>query len=66
MALPASISAWAVRISSSWWTWWIGTVRRPAATSSRMPDLRKVYSAPNAEDAERQLELFDERWLRTR
>ena len=27
-----------------------------------MPDLRKVYSAPNAEDAERQLELFDEQW----
>jgi putative transposase len=27
-----------------------------------MPDLRKVYSAPNVEDAERQLELFDEQW----
>jgi putative transposase len=27
-----------------------------------MPDLRKVYSAANAEDAERQLELFDEQW----
>jgi putative transposase len=27
-----------------------------------MPDLRKVYSAPNAEEAEHQLELFDEQW----
>jgi putative transposase len=27
-----------------------------------MPDLRKVYSAPNAEEAQRQLELFDEIW----
>jgi putative transposase len=27
-----------------------------------MPDLRKVYSAANAEEAERQLELFDEIW----
>ena len=27
-----------------------------------MPDLRKVYSAANAEEAERQLELFDETW----
>jgi putative transposase len=27
-----------------------------------MPDLRKVYSAANAEEAERQLELFDEQW----
>jgi putative transposase len=27
-----------------------------------MPDLRKVYSAPNAEEADRQLELFDEQW----
>jgi len=27
-----------------------------------MPDLRNVYSAANAEEAERQLELFDERW----
>jgi putative transposase len=27
-----------------------------------MPDLRKVYSAANAEEAERQLELFDEKW----
>jgi putative transposase len=25
-------------------------------------DLRRVYSAPNAEEAERQLELFDEQW----
>lgn len=27
-----------------------------------MPDLRKVYSAPNAEEAARQLDLFDEKW----
>jgi transposase-like protein len=27
-----------------------------------MPDLRKVYSAANAEEAERQLELFDKQW----
>jgi putative transposase len=27
-----------------------------------VPDLRLVYSAPNAEEAERQLELFDEKW----
>jgi putative transposase len=27
-----------------------------------MPDLRKVYSAANAEDAARQLELFDDQW----
>jgi transposase-like protein len=27
-----------------------------------IPDLRAVYSAPNAEEAERQLELFDEKW----
>ncbi len=27
-----------------------------------MPDLRRVYSAPNAEEAARQLELFDEKW----
>jgi putative transposase len=27
-----------------------------------MPDLRRVYSAPNAEQAARQLELFDEQW----
>jgi transposase-like protein len=26
------------------------------------PDLRLVYGAPNAEEAERQLELFDEKW----
>jgi len=26
------------------------------------PDLRAVYSAPNAEEAEHQLELFDEKW----
>ena len=27
-----------------------------------MPALRRVYSAPNAEEAEHQLELFDEQW----
>ena len=27
-----------------------------------MPDLRRVYSAPHAEEAERQLELFDRQW----
>jgi len=27
-----------------------------------MPDLRSVYGAPNAEEAARQLELFDEKW----
>ena len=27
-----------------------------------MPALRRVYSAPNAEEAARQLELFDEQW----
>ncbi len=27
-----------------------------------IPDLRKVYGAPNAEEAARQLELFDEKW----
>ena len=27
-----------------------------------MPDLRLVYSAANAEEAERQLELFDQKW----
>ena len=27
-----------------------------------MPDLRRVYSAPNVEEAARQLELFDEKW----
>jgi putative transposase len=27
-----------------------------------MPDLRRVYSAPNADEAERQLEQFDEQW----
>jgi transposase-like protein len=27
-----------------------------------MPALRRVYSAPNAEEATRQLELFDEQW----
>jgi putative transposase len=27
-----------------------------------MPDLRRVYSAPNAEEAEHQLKLFDEQW----
>jgi len=26
------------------------------------PDLRLIYGAPNAEEAERQLELFDEKW----
>jgi transposase-like protein len=31
--------------------------RKPVAR-----DLRHVYSAPNAEEAERQLELFDEQW----
>jgi putative transposase len=31
--------------------------RKPVAR-----DLRAVYSAPNAEEAERQLELFDEQW----
>jgi putative transposase len=33
--------------------------RKPVAR-----DLRHVYSAPNAEEAERQLELFDEQWGR--
>ncbi len=27
-----------------------------------MPDLRRVYSAANAEEAEHQLEIFDEQW----